>query len=233
MASPASIPQKESSVAQIELPFTYIFVVTDLCLRYLLLVLWRVSFISSAWFWVGQICVVSIPLLALINNRRNHLSRKYNISPNSLGIKNAAHWILVTFILMLHGGVQTFERVGFRTHWLHVTVATLLSMFYAIYILSIAVGSLRDELPDTQEKALSPQEIIDENDRLLIHLKTEIATFERRVESYTIESTLIGGIAFSAFVTIISSEKAQLHGVANFLAYVSSMFSALLTREFQ
>ncbi|HKM86673.1 MAG TPA: hypothetical protein VJW96_10730 [Terriglobales bacterium] len=70
---------------------------------------------------------------------------------------------------------------------------------------------------------------MDENDRLLIWLQTEVADFERMVESYTLESTLIGALAFSAFVTIISSDKATLRGVSAMLTRLWETSHSVLT----
>lgn len=211
--------------------FSYLFVLGDLVLRYLFLALWQLDWISAKLFWIAQTIVVTPLIFFWVVRRRTAVAKKNNISEGQLNVKDSAHWILATFALMIHGGYQTFLRVGFQRHWLHILVATLLTIAYVVYILAIAVVSVSNTRSGASIEPAAG-DLVDENDRRLIRLKTEIATFERKVESYTIESTLIGGLAFSAFVTIISSDKSSAGGVTYLLQNIFSISRSVMTADF-
>jgi polyferredoxin len=119
VSSPSSAPQPTQS----KLPsfgFTYLPLVTDFAMRYAILGLWRTSIISSTWFWVGQAIVIPTGIFTWTQVRETALKKRLNIPDNvRIEPKDAAHWILFMFLLMVHGGFQIFTRLslsppGFR-----------------------------------------------------------------------------------------------------------------------
>jgi hypothetical protein len=204
-------------------------------MRYAILGLWRTSIISSTWFWVGQAIVIPTGIFTWTQVRETALKKRLNIPDNvRIEPKDAAHWILFMFLLMVHGGFQIFTRLSLSPRWLQILVGIVLSLTNAFYILVVALYSASDRnLKVADETETKSYDEVDDNDRLLISLQTEVAVFERRVESYTLESTLIGALAFSAFVTVISSDKVSLASVRSLLAQTRVLLHAALTLDFK
>lgn len=231
MASTATAPQNQPVKRKVDFEFSYVFVLGDLAIRYIFLAFWRFAWISASLFWIAQLIVIPAAVAFILDRHRTAVAKKNDLQDSQLNVKDATHWPLVTLLLMIHGGFQTFWRVGFTLHWLHTLVAILITIAYATYIMVIAVVSVSNTRSYISV-APATSDLVDENDRRLIRLKIEIATFERKVESYTIESTLIGGLAFSAFVTIISSDKSSAGGVSYLLKNIFSLFRSVLTADF-
>jgi hypothetical protein len=226
------VPETKSRVPnkKLQLRFSYLPFTSDLALRYAVLALWRVSFLNSAWFWLIQLVVIPAIIFTWIGRRQSAIKERFSVKDNEFEVKDAAHWIIAMVLLMIHAGYQVFARVTIGSGWQRETVAVFLTIVAACYVLTIAVSSESEKIAETGEDQTGPSyDASDENDRLLIWMQTEVSDFQRTVDSYTIESTLIGALAFSAFVTIVSSDKATLVGVKALLADLWETFHAILT----
>lgn len=185
--------------------FTYRYLASDVVIRYALLAAWRYLGLPIVIFWISQVAL-GIGLAVFGMEREARLRAKHSIAKGARVEPRGTSWVILWILLSIHAGYQTFGIVGFQPFWLRVTSVILLTAIASIYYVVVALSSFSDS---SMSQALgepydAPE---DENDRVLIRLRTELAAQERRIESYTVESTLIGALAFSAFVTIASSEK--------------------------
>jgi hypothetical protein len=186
------------------LDFTSKFLISDVVLRYCLLAAWRYGGLSILLFWIGQVGL-ALGLFIFCGMRIDRIRTRLSLAQDvSLGLRGATPAIL-WILFSIHACYQVFALVHPQSLWLRATSVTLLSLAAIAYYASIAGCSYADNVREpTGEPYDAPE---DENDRILIRLRTELVAQERRIESYTVESTLIGALAFSAFVTIISSDK--------------------------
>ena len=185
--------------------FTYRYLATDVALRYVLLAAWRYLSLPLTLFWLGQIGL-GIVFFVLCMEREEGLRAKHSIAKGVSIEPKGTSWVISWILLSIHAAYQMFGIVRLQPFWLRVTSVILLTVIAGIYYAVLTLCSLSDDgIPDAPGEPYDTPE--DENDRVLIRLRTELATQERRIESYTVESTLIGALAFSAFVTIASSEK--------------------------
>jgi len=197
--------------------FKYRGFCVDVSLRYLVFFLWRSGHLSSIVFWALQIFVVTF-LAAIIGNSERYTpgdEEEFKFAPSTIRS-------IVVAIFVLNGIAHTVIDTG---AWISLTrfLLSLLLLFglllYYMLLAEISRGDIVAEpeplaVPITQTEA-SESEIsakvglgkIDANDEELTRLQTELTDVIRKVDSYTIESVLIGALSFSAFVTIVTSEK--------------------------
>ncbi|MEM8964144.1 MAG: hypothetical protein AAGD38_21850, partial [Acidobacteriota bacterium] len=66
---------------------------------------------------------------------------------------------------------------------------------------------------------------IDQNDLSLTELDVQTASMSRRVDTYTLESALFGALAFSAFLTLITSDPTTIEEIKALLDIVGVMLT--------
>lgn len=221
---------EESRKEPLRFEFSYFPIFVDLLLRFAVLALWRKSLLPEWLFWVIQIAVISFVITAWTYNRLEKIKLRYGVT-GKFEPQFQAHSVIASFVLAFHGAYQIYiDLGGIRTLYIHVTISIILTLAYLFYLLMIYMGSVTSHpKTDALESTIPIYDAIDENDRQLIRLQTVIAVFERRVESYTIESTLIGGLTFSAFVTIISSDHVSTSGIGDLLLRTSNILGSIST----
>lgn len=205
--SPVS-EERASPVPQLVFGFVYFPLLVDLGLRVAVLTAWRYALMPAWLFWLLQAPVISLGITVWTYNRRDSIAKRYGIARNAVQQKTPALAGWFGCAAAAYGSYQIVRGLPpIHSAFLHSLLAIVLVAAYLFYVLMIFVGSLSAKpIEDLSYDNLPNFEPVDENDRQLVRLQTEVAVFERRVESYTIESVLIGGLAFSAFVTIVASD---------------------------
>jgi hypothetical protein len=186
------------------LDFTPKFFVVDVVLRYCLLAAWRYGGLSTLLFWIGQ-AGLALGFFAFFGMREERLKERLSLAKDVRLEPEGTATVILWLLFSAHACYQVFALVHPQQLWLRVTSVILLSLVAIFYYIGIAVHSYPGKVKEPAGEPYAALE--DENDRILIRLRTELVGQERRIESYTVESTLIGALAFSAFVTIISSDK--------------------------
>jgi hypothetical protein len=215
------------------LEFTIRFFLADLVVRYALLAAFRYGGLPKPLFWIGQVGF-AIGLFVFLMQRDERLMAKYAIAKGERLEPKGASWGVFGLVFSAQAVYQIFGTVHVQPSWLRFALIAILSAVAVGYYAIVAGCSysrydareLGGDIDDTPE---------DENDRILIRLRTELAAQERRIESYTVESTLIGALAFSAFVTIVTSEKVPqaeaIGGVGKDLSTALAKLASLNIRD--
>jgi hypothetical protein len=217
---PAVSPTPEPPLVPSQPPpkfgITYAPLVIDLIARFGLLRSYRLGLLNSWAFWAGHV-VLGLAVVLWLVQRDERLTKKYNLGSKSVVPADAPGWILLTCALCIHGYYQTWNVQAEAGFWNALLVTAIAGSINVLYVVMVAVGSASDRGVNLPQAGRPDEPVADQNDRVLIHLQTELTSRERTVDAYTIESTLIGALTFSAFVTVVSSDKGSLGGVAHFL----------------
>jgi hypothetical protein len=121
-----------------------------------------------------------------------------------------------------------WRHVNFSMNWLNVAVAVVVAAVYSFYLVMLWPFSLRFDEAPTSPALLEPTDPADRNDYLIIALDARKEELKEKIDTYTLESALFGALAFSAFVTIIASERKNLDGISHFLSGILSSYHLLL-----
>jgi hypothetical protein len=212
----------------LELAFTPIFFMSDLVLRWTALGFWRFDLITTTWLWVIQLTLIPTILLIVCVTRDAKVRSVYSI-PAGVSVAPrdtplSLTWMLATGII---GLVQTYSATKVNTPWLRYLTITIVAILYAMYLFMLYIASVKRAKEETSDNSLEVWH--DANDRLIIRLDTERASMAQRVDTYTLESALFGALAFSSFVTIVSSDKASLKGVKDLFSDLGDAIRSLIT----
>jgi hypothetical protein len=197
--------------------YTYKPLLLDLLARYATYGIWRTGLLPSWLFWILQAVVIPVVQFYWVDHRikRARLALKLDATQKFV-LASRPQWTVFVVAVSLNNALHPFYDVRIGLHWLRILLAITLSLAALWYTVGVASTSASGEVIETKANddyvafdyvAFDP---IDENDRLLTKLQTKLADLSRKVESYTIESTLIGAISFSAFVTIAAAEKVKM-----------------------
>lgn len=217
--------------------FTYRYLLLDFTLRWVMLGLRQVDWINDWIFWLAQGFAIPIFVVYLSDRRGNEVARKYGLKPSKAQPKDTTGTVVFSLFVILLGTYITYSLYPWRV-WLRVLFATIAFVVYGLYVFMVYLDSLKatpaDNIPPASEaeETLTDPQWRDENDRAIIELETEKISQSHKVEAYTLESALFGALAFSGFVTIVSSEKPVLAGVQKLLEDISALINMGLTFDF-
>ncbi len=209
---PSSKPDQPVPAAKpkIQTGFTYWPLLGDLACRYIAYEFWRAGNLPNWVFWCVQLLVIPVIVFMVIGFRERRLVQAFGVkSSQEYEIKDAPGWIVFMLAVMVHNIVHAVTDVRIETSWRRLAIQILLGWWAFAYTLMVGVTSSSAERLDLSTEEYEEFDIFDENDRILTRLKAELDDFIRKVEAYTIESTLIGAITFAAFVTIIMADKGR------------------------
>jgi hypothetical protein len=198
---------------------------TDILLRWVTIGLARLDYLPlyAVWilqFVIGAVCIV----MAAMHETGTY--KKYNLAPKVL-FHSDMHSPALAFALfgVLAGALQAYTFTEVKWPWLRIVITVVVTLIYATYMMVLAISADR-VVPKHSDDVEHREPETDSNDRMIIHLETERASMQQRVDTYTLESALFGALSFSAFVTIIASEKATLKGAKMFVTDIGRLFEA-------
>jgi hypothetical protein len=209
--------------------FSYWPILVDYVLRWMVFEVWRFSLIPGWLFWICQIAVIPITIIILISSREDNLKKKYEVT-GQINVESSPWAALFCLFIIFSGSYITFSLYREWPSWAKWISATLVFIVYGLYILglhetAVKSASKEDRLKEREalEEALisDDSEIVDANDIRIIRMETEIFSVSQRVDSYTLESALFGALAFSGFLTLISSNTQTLANVQGLITNAS------------
>jgi hypothetical protein len=205
------------AVTSVDFKFTFLYIFGDTLVRYLLLVAKNYGFLPGKWFWILQIFVLPWAMTALLEKRKDKIRAEFGLSKDTIVSAYVSPvWTVILSVIFLTD-IYHFNLFPAWGVWGKIfLLGPLLFMFFGYY-LGLVFGSMKAEKYLPEAEIDQPYDPDDENDRSLTRLQSQIASLERKVDSYTVESTLIGALAFSSFVTIASSDKVTIQDVYTFL----------------
>jgi len=220
-----------------KLKFTYSFILLDYFLRLFLYGLWRLHLVPSWLFWVGQILGISVFVFMWVAFRAPTIRAKYNIPEGEpIYSEDTLLSTIFTFSGVLLATYIVFTIFQAWSLWVRVVFSVLTFLVYGLYVFVINSNSIQAKIKENATAApvqLPVDEWIDENDLEIVRLETDKISLSQRVDTYTLESTLFGALSFSAFVTIIASDKPVLAGVRELIADFSQCAHDILQFEFR
>jgi hypothetical protein len=226
VAEPVQAPPTAAvAKPKVQTGFTYWPLLADFVARYVVYVAWRQWHLPSGWFWTFQTVLIPLLIFAWLGQREDKLKEVLGVSNSTdYEVKDAPGWIVFMLALMVHNIVHAVSDVRTVDPGHRLGKQVLLAVMAGFYTLMIGVSSSTTERLDQPGESYEAFDAVDENDRILTRIKAELDDFIRKVEAYTIESTLIGAITFAAFVTIVMADKGRFeiaHGLLNSCALAS------------
>lgn len=203
---------------KIQTGFTYLPLLCDLALRYVVYFAWREWHLPNWIFWNAQLVFIPILLFAWMGVHDDRLKAAFGVqSSQEWELKDAPGWIMFMLAMTVHNIVHGVSDIRIVSPERRLLAQFLMAFGAGFYTLMIGLISSTTERLDLPSEAYVAFDEVDENDRILTRLKAELDNLIRRVEAYTIESTLIGAISFAAFVTIVMSDKGRFYTAHNLL----------------
>jgi hypothetical protein len=207
------------------LGFTPVLFLVDVIARWAVLGLWHFDYVSRLTLWLLQIILIPVMVIVIAITRETKLQAQ-------LGVPNGAKLVppdtplsIGTMILtIVIGGVQIYSAMNIQNVIVRHVTGVVTIIFYAFYALILFLSSAKA----VRQAHEPPESSIDANDEVIIRLETLLASLTERVNAYTLESTLFGALAFSAFVTIVISEKAHIQAVKVLFGTMGRAFRAIV-----
>ncbi|MFT4253195.1 MAG: hypothetical protein QM608_11985 [Caulobacter sp.] len=142
-------------------------------------------------------------------------------------------YLVITYIVDF---IRSDDILGYQGNGLWFAIARVallgVSLAAALLLAMMPVFACQDDtkvppVAETSTSLLQLQER-DRNDIQIIGIEVELSTLSKRVEAYTLESTLLSALAFSAFITIQYSGK-ELEKLDFSLLYACLSLASLKT----
>jgi hypothetical protein len=218
--------------------FTPAFLLSDLILRFLVHWLFLLNIIGPLLFWIVQLLVIPITTLVLLYSAsgresqwKEYIKKKENISDDfKIEIENSPKSVLfgfLNFVLGLYISWQLYS--SYFSFWLLLLlfIITFITYgFYVMFIYTLSYGKIPKEGQASDYDKEKNE--VDRNDIRLINLEVAVNGFSQRIDTYTIESALLGALAFSCFLTILGVDP-QLPADAKLLTFeIKELFTMLL-----
>jgi hypothetical protein len=216
---PPAEPAAPAAMAARRFTFRYRYVLLDAALRWGVLAALRFGFINTVFFWILQV-VVSLVGTSWTGNRAVKIRDEYGLIAGETDKDMGPFASTMVVAFMVLGVYFSWVMPSTSMIWLNRLIGIGLTLIWISFLTAIVVNSIGDPIESDE----APGGVdIDANDRAIIRLENDRASFVQRLETYTLESTLLGAIAFSAFVSIAASDRDAREGVT---AMISIMRSA-------
>ena len=218
--------------------FTPAFLLSDLILRFLVHWLFLLNIIGPLLFWIVQLLLIPITTLVLLYSAsgresqwKEYIKKKENNSDDfKVEIENSPMSVLfgfLNFVLGLYISWQLYS--SYFSFWLLLLlfIITFITYgFYVMFIYTLSYGKIPKEGQASDYDKEKNE--VDRNDIRLINLEVAVNGFSQRIDTYTIESALLGALAFSCFLTILGVDP-QLPADAKLLTFeIKELFTMLL-----
>jgi len=207
----------------------------DFVLRLSLIFFYKYEIVNDLVFWLVQIIgfgLLDFIVIAIISINEKKITarirKEYEIPENVKLTFEGSGWLIIfqLIVIIIIGSIPFF----LYTNW-HIAFRILLSLACFAYMIFFSFmlnyeGSkgTTPKNPEIRKRGQKAEvfknnhlvEVVDETDRCffldknddeIISMSTEISSAVQRVETYTLESALFGGLAFSGFLALLASEK--------------------------
>jgi hypothetical protein len=214
--------------------FSFYFLATDYALRWVVLEIWRYRIVNDWVFWTSQF-VIGLCMFIYIGFRQERIRAKYQVPKTE--VEDTAWSILFLLFIAFSSSYIAYSLYSDWRLWVKLLFSLAILLVYSTYTLMLYVGSIQriskaDRARELDALSGDEQNEIDANDIRIVRMETEIASVSHRVESYTLESALFGALAFSGFLTLISSSNPVLKNSQDLLASLSIIFNRLREGSF-
>ncbi|MEI8202199.1 MAG: hypothetical protein WCH34_04255 [Bacteroidota bacterium] len=223
-------------------PFSYRFIATDLILRFIFLWLYEIEICNFWLFWGSQILL--IPLIVIIytsqTNREKQWAELFKnenrfAENDKIEVEGNAKIFTICFSIIILGAFISWNQYSSLPLWLQIILTVLTFFIYGFYILMIFYGSYsnlkKKDANIKGDKHLNNYNAISDknNEEKLIILEISLKQFSNKVDTYTLESTLLGALSFSGFLTILSLDNSVIENIKILLDQFSAFFNSLIT----
>ncbi len=221
-------------------PFSYINISSDLLLRFIFLWLYATDICNIWIFWICQIVLVpSITLIVFSGKEKKckeQIRKEQEIAENvkiEIEVQGNAFSVLFALSAITIGTIITWKLFSSIELWLQILLTIITCVVYGFYILVIFMASypkVKGENQDKQKKENINSDLlsVDGNDEKLVELEISLSKFSRKVDSYTLESALLGALTFSGFLAILALDNSINNNIQIFLSQISAISHTLI-----
>jgi len=206
-----TIAQPEKKV--VHLTFSYLPIAADFVLRWAVLELWVVDWLSLWVFLAAQFVLIPASVLGVTLYREEQLRAKHRC--DVVEAQGSGWSAIFTLFVVVTGVFVVFSLFNRAGGLVQILLSLAAFGVYGFYNLVLYFASVQDIVWRSMEydDLDGPDDPEDANDLRIAIMETEIHSISHRIEAYTLESALFGALAFSGFTTLISSEKPIMAGV--------------------
>lgn len=251
---PPAIWKRKSGklISEIEhtVPYTPSILILDFICRTTTFLLYRYGIIGTTWFWINQFLVISISVLiiGIISNtsaeknwkvKINGLYKKIKIDVKDDSIikispKGSLSLFLIFFLLIVYGLSIAFSNIqGYnliiKTIFLILIFAGQFIWSFGIWVLSTQNVSLNQQV---ENESLSDEEDMDKNDINIIEMQAVLLNLKQKIDTYTIESALLGALSLSAYLTIMQTKLVTIASMTIIASKINNIIHNALIMDF-
>jgi hypothetical protein len=251
---PPAIWKRKSGklVSEIEhtVPYTPSILILDFIFRTTTFLLYKYGVIGTTWFWINQFLVISLIVLitGIISNTRaeknwkskiNGLYKKIKIdlkddSVIKISPKGSLSLFLIFSLLIVYGFFISFSDIqGYnlilKTIFLILIFAAQFIWAFFIWIMSTQDISLN---PQEEIESLNDEEDMDKNDINIIEMQAVLLNLKQKIDTYTIESALLGALSLSAYLTIMQTKIVTIDSMTITASKINNIIHNALTMDF-
>jgi hypothetical protein len=206
------------------LRFSYFPILLDQLCRFVVLFLWSIDWVPTWFFWLIQV-IIPFGVVVNMQPRFEKLQKKYGTKV--LVAQSSILAVSYAWIAFLIGVIAVLYVTSSLSGWFQfpLTVASMLA--YGPYLGGLYGISVQDKPPRVVRSYFPSVDLheslgdsADTNDLQIVAMEVELSSISQRVEGYTMESTLLGGLAFSGFLSLLASERPIIENMRTLLAEV-------------
>jgi hypothetical protein len=226
---PPAIWKRKSGklVSEIEhiVPYTPSVLILDLISRSIIFLLYNYGIIGKTWFWINQFLVISIIVLiiGIISYIRAEKKWKfkfirfYNIlkidlkddSIIKIYPKGSHSLFLIFLILIVYGLFIAYSDIKdyspiIKSIFLILIFAGQVILAFGIWLASIQ--NISQNQKEGNESRNDEIDIIDKNYMDIIEMQAVLLNLKQKIDTYTIESALLGALSLSGYLTIMQTK---------------------------
>jgi hypothetical protein len=219
---------KPQPVPKQRVRFSPVPLLLDSVLRSVALALFLRNVYSTGWFWTLQLIVIPAVVMFHVGQRFERSDKIFG--RDAVEVQSTRFSVALSIVCFV-SGVVIFWSLS--SHWsvsYRIGATILLVFVYGGYIVGLHETGITDRLVSvsspTAIKPLQLPEAHDLNDMRIVEMETEVQSISQRVEGYTLESTLLGGLSFSGFLALLASEKPIIQALNHVGAIIDQTFEA-------
>ncbi len=241
---PPSAPQQDAGKSKyVEVNFSPWPMLLDYILRWAFFALYSFDIIPGWLFWTAQFIFIPLFIVVWVFGRYFRVNKLLGSDKTNTSYSPKSSFLTFLFYIALLGsGLYVFyQQLNDVWTWLRIVLVILDFAAYGVYLFCIFVFSIatpkknKDKVPavEAQETAIPViKSECDQNDYEVLEAELQMTTMNLNVETFSLESTLFGGLAFSAFLTLIASSTPILTYTQELLILIGRFFQFLTVFDF-